>query len=55
MGDRERYTEPPRQAAAWLVRLHRFWSAFLDALEGHLEQMDEESPARAKTKIRREE
>jgi hypothetical protein len=42
VSDRERYPEPPGEAAAWLVRLRRFWSAFLDALEGHLDRMDEE-------------
>ncbi|MGC4050559.1 MAG: metalloregulator ArsR/SmtB family transcription factor [Paludibaculum sp.] len=32
--------EPLREVDAWLAPFRRFWSAHLDALERHLDQMD---------------
>jgi len=35
---------------AWLARFRRFWSAHLDALERHLDRMDQKIPTKRKTK-----
>ncbi len=43
--------EPLQEIDAWLQPFRRFWSAHLDALERHLDHMDE--PARSKKKSRR--
>ncbi len=46
--------EPLRELDAWLAPFRRFWSAHVDALERHLDRMDQisadERPARAKRK-----
>ena len=43
--------EPLREIDAWLAQFRRFWSAHVDALERHLERMEE--AARAKRKASR--
>jgi len=40
-----------QEVAAWLAPFRRFWSAHVDALERHLDRMDQTSPT--KKKIRR--
>ena len=47
--------EPFEELDAWLARFRRFWSAHVDALERHLDRMDQSlptrsSPTKAKTK-----
>jgi DNA-binding transcriptional ArsR family regulator len=37
--------EPFREVDAWLAQFRRFWSAHVDALERHLDRMDEPSPS----------
>jgi DNA-binding transcriptional ArsR family regulator len=39
---------PLQEVDAWLVRFRRFWSAHVDALERHLDRMDEPTPAKKK-------
>jgi DNA-binding transcriptional ArsR family regulator len=43
--------EPFREVDAWLAPFRRFWSVHLDALERHLDRMDE--PAATKRNTRR--
>ena len=43
--------EPFEELDLWLARFRRFWSAHLDALELHLDRMDQSTPT--KRKIRR--
>ena len=40
--------EPLQEIDAWLAPFRRFWSAHLDALERHLDSMDETAPAKSK-------
>jgi len=40
--------EPLREVDDWLAQFRRFWSAHLDALERHLERMDESTPTKVK-------
>lgn len=40
--------EPLREIDAWLDQFRRFWSAHVDALERHLDQMDEPTPTKKK-------
>jgi DNA-binding transcriptional ArsR family regulator len=42
--------EPLQEVDEWLVPFRRFWSAHLDALERHLDRMDQATPAKRKTK-----
>lgn len=42
--------EPLIEIDAWLAPFRRFWSAHVDALERHLDQMDEAPPAAKKAK-----
>src|SRR5947208_1662130 len=42
--------EPLREVDAWLAQFRRFWSAHLDALERHLDRIDQSTPAKRKTK-----
>jgi DNA-binding transcriptional ArsR family regulator len=37
--------EPFREVDAWLAQFRRFWSAHVDALERHLDRMDEPAPS----------
>ena len=39
---------PFQEVDAWLAQFRRFWSAHLDALERHLDLMDEPTPAKRK-------
>jgi hypothetical protein len=34
---------------AWLAQFRRFWSVHIDALERHLERMDQSTPTKRKT------
>lgn len=46
--------EPLQEVDAWLAQFRRFWSAHVDALERYLDDMDQPTPAKKKTrKIRR--
>jgi DNA-binding transcriptional ArsR family regulator len=45
--------EPLQEIDAWLADFRRFWSAHVDALERHLDRMDEPTPAKRKTRKRR--
>ena len=47
--------EPLQEVDAWLAPFRRFWSAHVDALERHLDQMDrmDRSATPTKTKTRR--
>jgi len=45
--------EPLQEVEAWLAPFRRFWSAHLDALERHLDRMEEPAPAKRKTKRKR--
>ncbi len=42
--------EPLQELDTWLAPFRRFWSVRLDALERHLDRMDELIPTRKKTK-----
>ena len=42
--------EPFQQVDAWLAQFRRFWSAHIDALERHLDRMDQSTPKKTKTK-----
>ena len=44
--------EPLREIEAWLAPFRRFWSAHVDALERHLDRMDQVAPTKRKTKER---
>jgi DNA-binding transcriptional ArsR family regulator len=45
--------EPLREMDAWLAQFRRFWSARVDALERHLDRMDQSKPTKRKTSERR--
>src|SRR6266513_1432555 len=45
--------EPLQEVAAWLAPFRRFWSAHVDALERHLDRMDQSTPTTRKTRRRR--
>jgi len=46
--------EPLQELDAWLAPFRRFWSAHMDALERHLDRMDQSTSAKkASTKTRR--
>ena len=40
--------EPLREVDAWLAPFRRFWSAHVDALERHLDRMDQVPPRKGK-------
>ncbi len=42
--------EPLQELDIWLAQFRRFWSAHVDALERHLDRMDQKTPAKGKTK-----
>jgi DNA-binding transcriptional ArsR family regulator len=44
--------EPLQEVDAWLAPFRRFWSAHLDALERHLDHMDQSTPTKRKTRTR---
>ena len=45
--------EPLQELDAWLAPFRRFWSAHVDALERHLDQVDQITPTKRKTRRRR--
>jgi DNA-binding transcriptional ArsR family regulator len=45
--------EPLQEVAAWLAPFRQFWSAHVDALERHLDRMDQPTPAKKKTRKRK--
>jgi DNA-binding transcriptional ArsR family regulator len=45
--------EPLQEVDEWLAQFRRFWSAHLDALERHLDRMDQSAPTKKKTRRRR--
>jgi DNA-binding transcriptional ArsR family regulator len=45
--------EPLQEVDAWLAPFRRFWSAHVDALERHLDQMDRPAPAKRKISRRK--
>ena len=45
--------EPLQEIAAWLAPFRQLWSAHVDALERHLDRMDQPSPAKKKTRKRK--
>src|SRR6476660_7573560 len=45
--------EPLQEMDAWLAPFRRFWSAHVDALERHLDRMDQSAPTKRKTRRRR--
>ncbi len=44
--------EPFQEVDAWLAPFRRFWSAHVDALERHLDRMDQSTPTKRKTRTR---
>lgn len=46
--------EPLQEVDAWLEPFRRFWSAQVDALERHLDRMDQPKPAKRKASRRKE-
>jgi DNA-binding transcriptional ArsR family regulator len=40
--------EPFQQLDAWLAQFRRFWSVHIDALERHLDRMDQSTPKKTK-------
>jgi DNA-binding transcriptional ArsR family regulator len=42
--------EPFQQVDVWLAQFRRFWSTHLDALERHLDRMDQSTPTKGKTR-----
>jgi DNA-binding transcriptional ArsR family regulator len=40
--------EPFQELDSWLAQFRRFWSAHVDALERHLDRMDEPTPTKKK-------
>ena len=42
--------EPFQQVDTWLDQFRRFWSVHIDALERHLDRMDQSTPTKRKTK-----
>ena len=45
--------EPLQEVDAWLDPFRRFWSAHVDALERHLDRMDQTTPTKRKPRRRR--
>ena len=44
--------EPFQEVDAWLAQFRRFWTAHVDALERHLDRMDQFPPTKGKGKSR---
>lgn len=42
--------EPLQEVDAWLAQFRQFWSAHVDALERHLDRIDQTPPKRSKTR-----
>jgi DNA-binding transcriptional ArsR family regulator len=45
--------DPLQEVDAWLAPFRRFWSAHVDALERHLDRMDQSTKTKRKTRRRR--
>ena len=45
--------EPLQEVDAWLAPFRQFWSKHVDALERHLDRLDQSTPAKRKSKTRR--
>ena len=45
--------EPFQEVDAWLAPFRRFWSAHVDALERHLDHLDQSTPTKRKSRRRR--
>ena len=45
--------EPLQEVDMWLAQFRRFWSAYVDALERHLDRMDQSTPTKKKARRRR--
>ena len=45
--------ESLREVDAWLAQFRRFWSAHVDALERHLDRMDQLTPAKRATRTKK--
>src|SRR5258708_34622391 len=45
--------ESLQEEDAWLAQFRRFWSAHVDALERHLDRMDQPTPQKRKKRRRR--
>ena len=45
--------ESLQEVEAWLAPFRRFWSAHVDALERHLDRMEEPTPTKKKTRRKR--
>ena len=45
--------EPLQEVDAWLAPFRRFWSAHVDALERHLDRMDQSTPTKKKKREKR--
>ena len=45
--------EPFREFDAWLAQFRRFWSAHIDALERHLDRMEQSAPTKPSTPAKR--
>src|SRR5262249_28293309 len=45
--------EPLQELGVWLAQFRRFWSVHVDALERHLDRMDQSTPTKRKTRRRR--
>jgi len=44
--------EPLMEVDAWLAQFRQFWTTHVDALERHLDQMDEPTPTKKSTRKR---
>ena len=45
--------ESLRELEAWLAPFRRFWSTHIDALERHLDRLEQTAPAKKKTRRRK--
>jgi DNA-binding transcriptional ArsR family regulator len=45
--------EPLQEVDMWLAQFRRFWSVHLDALERHLDRMEQLTPTKKKTSRKR--
>ena len=45
--------EPLQEVDAWLAPFRQFWSSHVDALERHLDSMDDSTPTKRKTRRKR--
>ena len=45
--------EPLQEVDAWLAQFRQLWSAHVDALERHLDRLEQSTPAKRKTRRKR--